>query len=189
MGKLADKRIDKLLVLSYQTGNQKSLALLVKRWHKKLCLQAFWYTKDMESAKDIVQDAWQTIIDKIHSLQRAESFGSWAMTIVTRRAIDHVSKRERSMGRLKTASLTSDDDEQSTGEMYGQSTLLKLRTAIGQLSDDKRIVLTLFYIEEYSLSEISEITGVSVGTVKTRLFRAREKLKKLLKTNDHEKRS
>ncbi|NNK74049.1 MAG: RNA polymerase sigma factor, partial [Flavobacteriaceae bacterium] len=48
--------LDGLLVIDFRNGNKKAMALLVKRWHSKFCRQAFWYTQNMDDAKDIVQD-------------------------------------------------------------------------------------------------------------------------------------
>jgi RNA polymerase sigma-70 factor (ECF subfamily) len=62
-----------------------------------------------------------------------------------------------------------------------------IKTAIKQLSADHRLILRLFYLEEHSLLEIGSILELSVGTVKSRLFHAREKLKSLLKLSSYEK--
>ena len=178
---------DSELVLSYQSGDKKALAFLVKRWHKKLCQQAFWYTRDMDSAKDIAQDTWQMIMVKLYDLRDANRFGSWAMTIVSRKAIDHLKKQGKPSNIAASTLATAHSEEPpETTEQLELKRMLKEK--IKELPEDQRMVLTLFYIEEYSLKEISELTGATVGTVKTRLFRAREKLKKLIKTKRDEKR-
>ncbi len=60
--------------------------------------------------------------------------------------------------------------------------IIKLQQAIKSLPNNQQIVLRLFYTQEYSLLEIGNILDISVGTVKSRLFHAREKLKTILKT-------
>ena len=80
--------LDSWLVLDYRSGNNKALALLVKRWHAKFCRQAYWYTKDIHQAKDIAQESWTIIMKNITKLEDTNKFGSWAMTIVNRKAVD-----------------------------------------------------------------------------------------------------
>ncbi|MGB5782052.1 MAG: sigma-70 family RNA polymerase sigma factor, partial [Eudoraea sp.] len=69
---------------------------------------------------------------------------------------------------------------------HKESDLVKIYTAIKGLPRDQQVVLRLFYLEEYSLREISEILNKSEGTVKSRLYHAREKLKIILKNRNHE---
>ncbi len=183
-----DRTTDKLLVLSYQAGNGKALSLLVKRWHYRLCRQAYWYTKDLDQANDIAQDTWQTVIEKINDLREADRFGSWVMTIVTRKAIDH-SKKKRQGVSISSLEIKAENPENDEMQQQPEGIRGHLKKSIEQLSEEQQLVLTLFYTQEYSLKEISTILQVPLATVKTRLFRAREKLKKLLKDNKDEKRS
>ena len=174
-----NKIMDSLLVISYRTGDKKALALLVERWNKKICIQAFRYTNDWESAKDVTQDTWRTIIAKIHLLRDTNGFGSWALTIVSRKALDVVKKRQKYFKDVNEAYLENrgDMEDSNTNEQKIQEVM----KALSSLPVDQRVVLKLFYLEEYSLKEISAITKVSTNTVKTRLFRAREKMKEIIK--------
>ncbi|GMN08281.1 sigma-70 family RNA polymerase sigma factor [Croceitalea sp. MTPC5] len=174
------KILDSLLVISYQSGDKKALALLFERWNKKLCVQAYRYTHDWGLAEDITQDTWRTVMAKIHLLRDADSFGSWVLTIISRKALDSIKRRKKFTKGLDENHWVNnvvDLNEAATREEQIQIVL----NALTVLPADQRIVLKLFYLEEYSLKEISAITKVSVSTVKTRLFRAREKMKLLLK--------
>ncbi len=71
------------------------------------------------------------------------------------------------------------ENETNENELIKQ----KLLKAIKSLSNNQQIVIKLFYVEEYSLNEISVLLKISVGTAKSRLFHAREKLKEILKIN------
>ena len=62
-----EQLIDSKLILEYQSGNGKALNMLIKRWHKSFCNKAFWVVKDADLAKDIAQDSWSTIINKINA--------------------------------------------------------------------------------------------------------------------------
>ncbi len=172
------KVFDALLVLQYRSGNKRALGLLVKRHHQKLCRHAYWYTRDIEVSKDIVQDCWGVIIAKIPTLKDPNTFGSWAMRIVTRKSLDFLNRTKSNREKLKAF---RPDTIAADGEGETATKITELQKAMVKLSENQRIVLRLFYTEEYSLKEISTILDISEGTVKSRLFHAREKLKSILK--------
>lgn len=176
------KIFDALLILQYQSGNKKALSILVNRHHPRLCKHAFWYTHDMDVARDVVQDSWSVILKKIDTLRDPNLFGSWALRIVTRKSLDYLNKNKRERDKLK--SITRDTNEDNLDSRA--SDLERLKVVMKTLPQDHRQVLRLFYTEEYSLKEISDILGIATGTVKSRLFHAREKLKTILKNKSHE---
>jgi len=171
------KVFDSFLVLEYQSGNKKALELLVNRHHKKMCRHAYGYVHDFDSSKDIIQDCWGAIINKLHGLKDPNSFGSWAMRIVTRKSLDYLNRDSRKREKLKQYKLFSNDDIIENGTVE----ILRLKKAIHTLTNDQQVVLRLFYTEDYPLKEIAGILDISVGTVKSRLFHAREKLKTIVK--------
>jgi len=182
----SDKTVDSWLVLNYQSGHKKSMVILVKRWHGKFCKQAYYYTKDIDTAKDIAQESWQVIIRKVYNLEDTNKFGSWALSIVNRKAIDWLRKNKRTLTKLKGYyEFEAGTSETSTRDL---SEVMKLKEAIVSLPEGQQIVLRLFYTESYSILEICEILNLSNGTVKSRLFYAREKLKTIIKNRNHEKR-
>ncbi len=185
-----EKIFDGLLVLQCQNGDKKAFSLLVKRWHAKLCTQAYFYLKDKDIAKDIAQDSWSVIIKKINSLKDPNSFGAWALTITNRKAIDWLRKHEVNRGKVQTYyenSRVNYDTEIDNNTIEDDHTKIVLN-AIKKLPENQQIILRLFYVEEYAIHEISNILNISKGTVKSRLFYAREKLKShlnLLKGKTH----
>lgn len=172
---------DGLLVLKFQGGDHKALDILIKRHQKRLISQAYWYTRDSDLAKDIVQDSWIKAMGKIRKLRDPNRFGSWMMTIVTRRSLDMLRKRQKELGRETEIRKTGASGSSENGKQQNAELRLKLRSAIKELSTEHQMVLRLFYLQEYTLKEISEILNISAGTVKSRLYHAREKLKTLLK--------
>jgi len=174
--------VDGWLVLQYQSGNTKALPLLVKRWHKKFCTKAYWVTKDIDVSKDIAQESWTTIIKKIHGLKDPNSFGSWALTIVYRKSIDFVKNNKKKIDKLHQYHY--EQAAISTSNEVDNVDLKKaILNAVKSLSERHQMVINLFYVEDYSLQQISEILNISVGTAKSRLFHAREKLKTIIKAN------
>jgi len=174
---------DAELVVQYQSGDKKALITLVTRWHKKFCSHAYWYTKEAELSKDIVQESWAVIINKIDTLRQADKFGSWGLSIVTRKAIDSIREQNkyRKLDDYTEANLV---EEEQINASPLHSLVLK---EIKGLPNEQQIVLKLFYVEGYKIHQIAELLNIAKGTVKSRLFTAREKLKSILKTRNHER--
>ncbi len=175
------REIDKKLVLEYQLGNERALIQLVKRWHKVFCEKAYYILKDADAAKDVTQDCWKIIIDKLSNLKSPESFGSWAMRIVYTKSLDTIKAKNKTRDALEDyryeqefTAFKEDDREQLK---------TKLLQTVKKLPQNQQTVIKLFYVEDYSLKEIGNLLNISVGTAKSRLFHAREKLKLILINN------
>jgi RNA polymerase sigma-70 factor (ECF subfamily) len=176
---------DRFLILQYREGDTSVLPVLVNRYHKIFCERAYWILQDKETAKDIAQESWITIINKLHTLENIDSFKSWALRIVYTKAIDGIKKRNkesknlRNIRNIKSGSQSLEDEK---------NLILKgLLKAIQKLPKQKQDIIRLFYAEEYSINEISKFLDIPIGTVKSRLFKSREKLKSLLKKVNYEK--
>ncbi|WP_298239024.1 sigma-70 family RNA polymerase sigma factor [uncultured Algibacter sp.] len=179
-----NKANDSLLVIQYQSGNVKALNLLVKNWHQSFCNKAYWLVKDADVAKDIAQDSWGVIINKIDNLKNPESFGSWASRIVCTKSLDWLKNNKRKRENLET--LKHEQEIFKSEEHNSEEIKIKLLKTIKTLSKNQQVIIKLFYVQDYSLKEISDILNISVGTAKSRLFHAREKLKQLIKYRDYE---
>ncbi len=175
--------LDGFLVIDYQSGNKKALGLLVKRWHKKVCEQAYWYTRDKEVAKDIAQDCWQIVIRKISGLKDPNAFKPWVLAIVRNKALDWIKKHGKQVEHRDEYGISVPDDGDDESD---EIKLIKIRKAIRELPENQRTVIRMFYNEGLSLIEIGQMLGIRVGTVKSRLFHARERLKKILITRNYE---
>lgn len=176
--------VDGELVLQFQSGNKQALAQLVKRWHKTFCEKAYWLVKDTDVAKDIAQDSWQIIISKINQLKDPYSFRSWASRIVYTKSLDWLKANKRKQNHLEYYKYEQEVDNLETKD--NESIKAQLLKTIKTLPKHQQMVIKLFYVQDYSLKEISSVLNISVGTTKSRLFHAREKLKQILKHNDYE---
>ena len=176
--------IDEKLVKAYKAGDKMALAALVKRWHMLFCDKAYWMVKDRDVAKDIAQDSWSIIIDKIESLNEPKQFKYWAYRIVCNKATDWLRHQTKNNNNI----IGYDIDFKSDNSEYinNENLKLSLLKAINDLPINQKIVIQLFYLESYSLKEISKSLNISVGTAKSRLFHAREKLKTILKHINYE---
>jgi len=144
---------------------------------------------DEHDASDLTQDIYIKVWRSLPSFRGDSQFSTWLYRIAQNAAAD----RARKLKRNQTVSLTVENDDEERGEMEiedmspnpEEMTLEKesagaVKEALSRLSDAHREVLELRYIHGYSVLEICKITETDEGTVKSRLFRAREKLKKVL---------
>lgn len=179
-----DSNTDADLVELYKSGDKKALATLVKRWHKSFCDKAYWMVRDKDIAKDIAQDSWTIIMKRIHTLKNPNQFKFWALRIVCNKSTDwlriEAKKKNQTLGyriEIKGDKTDYSDNKQK------KKILLK---AVNDLPIHQQTVVRLFYLESYSLKQISQLLGISIGTTKSRLFHAREKIKQTLKHINYE---
>jgi len=155
-------------------GDQHAFDLLYRRWHPRLLRFAERQTGDIEDAKDVMQDAALAIAKNIHRLKDSHLFSSWAYTIVRRRAADHIKRK------VKTRRVKSEAAKQpSAPTRLGAEDVLSLKQALVALPETDRGLLTLFYLEGMSGTDLAAAMNLPLGTVKSRLFSARAKLKSI----------
>ena len=175
-----ERLVDGKLVAEFQSGNKQMLVALVKRWHKAFCNKAYWIVKDADMAKDIAQDCWQIIIDKLDTLKEPENFGAWAMRIVYTKSIDAI-KAKNKMNTIRNELKQEGDVVESFESSDTDKLKQDLLKTVNALPEHQQMVIRLFYVQDYSLKEISRILDISIGTTKSRLYHAREKLKTIVK--------
>ncbi len=171
---------DEYLIASARAGDRAALERLVKVWQPKLLAHAYRLTGDAEQARDVAQDGWADIIKGLPRLTETKVFPAWAYRIVTRRAVDHIRRnvRKRRTEAAYIAEPEKADPSFKAMEIGADKT--PLSRAIAKLSPEHSTAIALFYLEEFSVTEISVALEVPAGTVKTRLMHARKKLRALL---------
>jgi len=172
------KALDDYQVVLAQEGDERAFELLYRRWHPKLLRFAYRLTNDADTAQDVMQDAALTIAKNISRLDDPTRFSAWAYTIVRRRAADQIArkvKRRRLKTNIKRNSPT--EDTMSPDEA------LSLNQALLALPERDRTLLTLFYVDGMNGRELAAAMNLPLGTIKSRLFTARQKLKSSYQTN------
>lgn len=181
--KQSSAKSDGDLIRNYLSGNSRALKYLIEKWHVTFCNRAFWIVKDADLAKDIAQDSWQVVIHKLSRLENPDKFGAWALRIVFNKSIDALNKINK-----ERMNLMNYQHEQVIEDCPNENIELQaaLSGAIKKLPYNQQVVLKFFYLEMLSLHQIAKTLNISVGTVKSRLFYSREKLKLLLKNRNYE---
>jgi RNA polymerase sigma-70 factor (ECF subfamily) len=177
-----DRLNDELLVLRCQEGDTEAFEALVGRWQRRLWRHAWRLTGDESAAWDAMQEAWIGISRGLGRLENATAFPAWAYQIVSNKCRDSVRRERRRRETAETYSEWMQRNEQEAATVQEQCNSLK--EALEQLSGPDRAVLSLRYEEQFDMAEIANILGIPEGTVKSRLFHARQRLRKYLEQND-----
>lgn len=145
---------------------------------------ARWLVGDPAEAEDLVQETYAKALRAVHQFQDGSNLRAWLMRILRNTFYTHARRQARAPQASEPAileQLASQDATASRAGREGHSMLAQdLTAALRQLPEEYRSVVLLADLEDYTMEEISMILGCPVGTVKSRLFRARGRLRTLL---------
>lgn len=182
------------LILQCQIGatpNRAAFAELLRRYQSHVDKILYHLAPDWQDRADLAQEVWIRVYRNIKRLQEPVKFRGWLSRIATNLFYDELRKRKRVSSPLSldaprmmddgemdweiAADSPSPDEDMTTREFYEQ-----LHEAIADLPEVFRTTIVLREIEGMPYEEIAEITGVSLGTVKSRIARARQRLQSQL---------
>jgi len=166
---------DERLALRCLLGEPAAFDELVARWHPGIWRYARRMAGNDHEADDLAQDVWLRVVRGLPRLEEPARIRAWIFGIARRVLMDRLRVRyatpvmaEVELDTLETAPAEDDDLRSRIGEM---------ESALATLPVIERDVLALFYLDELSLAEVAAVSGVPIGTVKSRLFRARQLLR------------
>lgn len=167
--------LDELLVLECQTGDLDALKQLVDRWQPRLLRYAFRLTHSQDAVPDIVQEAWMAIVKGLARLDDPARFRPWAYRITTRKSVDWIRRQQRK--RILEQSVVAEPSSHAPPPNDSSGDLGRMQDALAGLPEEERRLLLLHYVEGLAIGEITEVLAIPAGTVKSRLFYSRKKLK------------
>ncbi|MBE7412548.1 MAG: sigma-70 family RNA polymerase sigma factor [Leptospiraceae bacterium] len=177
---LREKEI--ILLKRIKGGDQSAYIELVTPFRERLFRKAVSMVKDEDDAEDIVQEAMISGYRSIDKFRAEAGVYTWLYRIVVNKSKDLLSKKKREKEKP-----IDENENQFIDDRIGYEKKLELSdestyliTKINQLEEIYKQVIELRYFEEMSYSEIAQVIGVNVGTVKSRLFKAKEFLKHLI---------
>ena len=175
--KLDPKRVESLV----KCGKEASLKELFDVFYGRVYATVIVMVKNRDQAEDITQEAFIRAFLKLKSLREPAKFGAWVATIAANMARDSIKKEKKYV-------LTEDPEEDTSIAKY-----LGIEEEVIRKDDKKRFlkvlrslspahyqVIMLFYYHDRTIEDIAQLLEIEEGTVKSRLHRAREKLKKIL---------
>jgi len=141
------------------------------------------WTSDPHTAEDLVQELAIKVAQRLDEMHTIEKLHPWLVTIMYRMFVDNYRRHKNSpvvlVGSEQLQALENHEDHavNFSDELETEQLKVQLKVALGRLDPELRATLVLFELEGYSLRDIAEIQGIELGTVKSRLHRAKEKLK------------
>ena len=177
---LAVDEAEQLPVAAAREGNAAAWDALFRRYQLPLYVYVFELLRNEQTALDVVQETFINATRYLGSLREDGKFGSWLFSIAHQKCQQHWRKPQ------PTEPLDENFAELPADE-FGPDDLLiraeqqeEFMKTLNQLPEIHRSALLLHFLEDFSLDEIAHITGVSVGTVKSRLHYAKKSLRVLL---------
>lgn len=166
------------------------MEIIIQRYKDPLYHLCIHLCKGKSAADDLFQDTWVKVLGNIQHFDSERSFKNWLFTISTNLYRDRWRKYKRWLHRVKDyydtdilARELENFKESTPGpveNLLDREQARQLHNCLGELPDKLRIAVILYYFQELSIQEISEILGIPPGTVKSRLYGARTQLRNLL---------
>ncbi len=178
---------DESLMAKFQEGDIRAFELLVARYQNRAVSVAFQYVHNLEEAKDAAQDTFVKVFQARNAFRRGEKFAPWFFRILVNQCVNvyrrkkivrftSIFQNESDPTRASLADVLTDGENMETENDRREL----VHAAIARLPEKFRTIVILRDIEGFSEQETGQILGIPEGTVKSRLFHARKKMKKFL---------
>ena len=163
---------------AFKSGDEKTYKELIDNYRVTLFNLIYSMINNEEEAEEILQDVFVKFFIKRDTFEGRSKVYTWLYRVAFNKSIDHIRKKEREkkyrIKEYRNSELQEANDENTLNKII-------VLEALEELEEDFRTPLLMIEYENYSYSEISEKLNISVNTIKTRVFRARKKLLKIMK--------
>ncbi|KJS82612.1 MAG: hypothetical protein JM58_14760 [Peptococcaceae bacterium BICA1-8] len=189
--------LEEELITRSQNGDMDSFEELIVRYERRVYSIAFRFMGNQEDASDLAQEAFLKAYQAIKNFRQEASFSTWICRIVSNVCRDQLRKAKRTIQSsldeevwLEEGTVTKQfkDNSPTAEQVYERKELKEyLQGLIDNLNPEYRMVVVLRDIQGYSYEEIAEMLDCSLGTVKSRLNRARKALREQINSDGHER--
>jgi len=181
---------DRILIERSQAGDRSAFDLLIRKHERRAYQYAFRLTPNQDEAMDIVADAFVRVFNALPNFRGQSAFTTWLYRIITNCYLDQ-RKKERNRPQVSLDAPTEiegaeierqvvDEDSSPDIEVERNERERKVQKAIAMLPDYQRAMLLMYHVEQMAYEEIAQALDLPIGTVKSRLNRARISLRELL---------
>jgi RNA polymerase sigma-70 factor (ECF subfamily) len=181
MGSGFDINLDELTLAGAKRGDMRACEKIYRKFHKQAFTVAVRVCNCRELAQEVTQEAFITAFKRIHQYRGDSPFWGWLRRVVVNHAISALRKLPR-----HDAVLLEDHMAISKRDQDNLGRCMDLEQALGQLSNEDRMVVWLHDVEGYKHKEIASLVGKTESYSKTRLNRARKKLRAMISDNDEQ---
>ena len=179
------KNDDAELIQRVLEGDDTAFAVLVRKYQKPVHALVWRKIGDFHIAEDITQETFLKAYQRLSTLKEPQSFASWLYVIAANHCSTWLRKKRLWTQSLENTSSVALERTTYSGYLIAENERVTMETQrevvkklLAKLQESDRTVITLYYFGGMSYEEISKFLGVSVGTIKTRVYRARQRLKK-----------
>lgn len=166
-------------ILEILNGNPSRFSYFVSEYKDMAYSIAYRIVNNKEDAEEVVQDSFVRAYKSLNKFRKSAKFSTWFYRIVVNRALSIKSQLKRGIAEIDINSIpeTQLEDIENTYRNLTKIERIKfINCALKELQEEDSLLLTLFYLNENSVEEIKEITGISGDNLKMKLLRARKKL-------------
>jgi RNA polymerase sigma-70 factor (ECF subfamily) len=178
-----DKLSNAILVLSCQRRDESAFRELVNRWEPRLYYYLRRIVENENDVWDVLQETWLAVFQNIRKLQDPLKFPTWLYQISHNKAVSLLRKKNRYTQMI--VEKEADYCESNTTISAVKERAELVHKTLERLKLAHREVLTLHFLEGFSIREMARVIGISEGTVKSRLYYAKNELHKALKGANH----
>lgn len=162
-------------------GDAAAFEALVNTVKVKLYKTGMAILKNDDDTCDAIQETLISAYTNLNKLEHEEYFATWIVRILINKCYDIIKKNKKVMNINQKMEL---DENATYYDVYNEES--NVEKALSSIDSDLKVVTVLYYYDDFSVKEISEIINIPEGTVKSRLSRAREKLYEILKEKEGE---
>lgn len=165
-------------------GDTEAFSELITRYKDMVFTLALRITKNQLEAEEVSQDTFLRAFKYLSKFKNESKFSSWIYRITYNTAMDKIQRRKREIQTDTLEEITAEDlklTEHQLDRLEAQEKSKAIQSALAELNEEDGFLLTLYYFDDLTIEEISSITKLKRNNVKVKLFRARNKLAKLLR--------
>jgi len=160
------------LIQLCRKGNHKAQMQIYKLYYRSMFNTSLRIVKSAHDAEDIMQDSFIQAFDKLEQYKENGSFGGWLKSIIVNNSLDFIRKQTPQSEFSDQMELVENENEDSVVDMK----LKDIKSALENIKDEYRIIISLYLFEGYDHEEISDILKISYNLSRTRYSRAKKKL-------------
>ena len=177
--------IDSVLIEKAKNGNQGAFSILVNKYHPRVYASLFSFTKSKEDSEDLSQQTFIKVWQQLSSFRGESAFFTWVYRIAINLAKNYVSsaayKKQKISSSIEFLELDVTSFEDLESIIIHDQSLREINDFIITMPESLKTAFTMREVEGKSYDEISEITKTPIGTVRSRIFRARESIIEYMK--------
>lgn len=172
---------DEILILEYRSGDKGALERLISGWQSRVHWFLLATLQDENAAWDVSQEVWLAAVSSLGKRKPIQNFGAWIYRVAHNKAISYLRKKgllDEREGAL--CDLVEQADDADADPVCSAEDAHLVHECLRCIPVAQRSALILFYLDDLSLQEISQVLDVPRGTVQSRLHHGRQKMKQLL---------